>query len=344
MTGETPEIQTAGAGLTDAAATGVQTGAGQVQQNAQQVGAGAGTGMVTGIENACDKVTNAAESLADNCAGGGLESGADATDAAATGAQLGEDFAGGVTSMESDAEDAGETIGTAAADALETGANPTDLASKIRASITGLSSLETAADTTATGIGDEFGTSYSEAVASQENLDAAYDAGYKLGQQTEQGIADAQKSASPSKVAQQYGRWFGQGYVYGIQDMYGESERTAAGMGTRAAGALAGAGMDRLMRRVNLVNRDTSRALDEMIARLERSGASTTNVSTAGVPRGVQNVNDQVSAGKQRVQAAGTNVQVQVGNLVLQPGQRGYNEAVALARAMDDTIVAYWPK
>lgn len=48
---------------------------------------------------------------------------------------------------------------------------------------------------------------------------AAYDAGYALGQKAAQGEKDGQKSNSPSKLTIQYGKWLGEGLVIGIEKM-----------------------------------------------------------------------------------------------------------------------------
>lgn len=53
----------------------------------------------------------------------------------------------------------------------------------------------------------------------QSKEQAAYDAGYALGQKAAQGEKDGQKSNSPSKLTIQYGKWLGEGLVIGIEKM-----------------------------------------------------------------------------------------------------------------------------
>ena len=67
---------------------------------------------------------------------------------------------------------------------------------------------------------------------------AAYDAGYKLGQKAVQGEKDGQQSHSPSKLTIKAGKWIGEGLVIGIDSMGKKVYNAGYRMGDTAAGSL----------------------------------------------------------------------------------------------------------
>ena len=70
---------------------------------------------------------------------------------------------------------------------------------------------------------------------------AAYDAGYALGQKAAQGEKDGQKSNSPSKLTIQYGKWLGEGLVIGIEKMNKSVYNAGYGMGETATSTISNA-------------------------------------------------------------------------------------------------------
>ena len=67
---------------------------------------------------------------------------------------------------------------------------------------------------------------------------AAYNAGYALGQSAAQGEKDGQKSHSPSKLTIQYGKWLGEGLVIGIEKMNKSVYNAGYGMGEMATNTI----------------------------------------------------------------------------------------------------------
>lgn len=94
--------------------------------------------------------------------------------------------------------------------------------------------------------GGDFGSGYVSAIRSWAN--AAYSAAYTLAKSAEEGIADGQESASPSKVAMGLGRDFGDGYSIGLQ----ESMARAASIARRMSGGIATAAEITRSMRVNV--------------------------------------------------------------------------------------------
>lgn len=72
----------------------------------------------------------------------------------------------------------------------------------------------------------------------QSKEQAAYDAGYALGQKAAQGEKDGQKSNSPSKLTIQYGKWLGEGLVIGIEKMNKSVYNAGYGMGETATNTI----------------------------------------------------------------------------------------------------------
>lgn len=70
---------------------------------------------------------------------------------------------------------------------------------------------------------------------------AAYDAGYALGQAAVQGEKDGQQSQSPSKATEQAGIWLGEGLVNGIVKMGDVVYRTGSTMGSKAVDSISNA-------------------------------------------------------------------------------------------------------
>ena len=70
---------------------------------------------------------------------------------------------------------------------------------------------------------------------------AAYDAGYALGQKAAQGEKDGQKSNSPSKLTIQAGKWLGEGLVIGIQKMFDPVYNAGHDLGETATGTISSA-------------------------------------------------------------------------------------------------------
>ena len=70
---------------------------------------------------------------------------------------------------------------------------------------------------------------------------AAYDAGYALGQKAVQGEKDGQKSNSPSKATIQAGKWLGEGLVIGIDRMGKSVYNAGQTMGEKASTSITGA-------------------------------------------------------------------------------------------------------
>lgn len=79
---------------------------------------------------------------------------------------------------------------------------------------------------------------YIGTILSKKNMTAGYNATYAWAQNLLRGAADGQKSHSPSKETQKLGRYFGEGYVLGINDTTPEVEKTAANMAEAAVGTV----------------------------------------------------------------------------------------------------------
>lgn len=94
------------------------------------------------------------------------------------------------------------------------------------------------ADKDAIDHGNWFVQGYVGAILSKENMTAAYNAGFAQGQEAARGLADGQKSHSPSKETQKLGRYFGEGYILGINDTAPEVEKTASNMAKTAVGTV----------------------------------------------------------------------------------------------------------
>lgn len=70
---------------------------------------------------------------------------------------------------------------------------------------------------------------------------AAYNAGYALGQKAVQGEKDGQQSKSPSKLTKKAGRWLGEGLVIGMEQMGSAVYKTGKSMGANAVDSITGA-------------------------------------------------------------------------------------------------------
>ncbi len=80
--------------------------------------------------------------------------------------------------------------------------------------------------------GKYLGEGLVEGINAKQN--AAYWAGYRLGQKAVQGEKDGQKSKSPSKLTIQAGKWLGEGLVIGMQKMDRSVYKAGYGMGETA--------------------------------------------------------------------------------------------------------------
>ena len=87
--------------------------------------------------------------------------------------------------------------------------------------------------------GKDLGKGLIEGIESKEQ--AAYDAGYALGQKAVQGEKDGQQSKSPSKLTIKAGKWLGEGLVIGIQNMGRAVYKASYGMGETAVNTISGA-------------------------------------------------------------------------------------------------------
>lgn len=76
--------------------------------------------------------------------------------------------------------------------------------------------------------GIQFGQGYGLGIQSQNSY--VYQMAHRLGEQAINGVKDAQRSASPSKVARSLGGDYGQGYGLGIEDEYGFVEQKSKGL------------------------------------------------------------------------------------------------------------------
>ena len=81
-------------------------------------------------------------------------------------------------------------------------------------------------------------------ITSPTSLQAAYDAGFKLGQKAVEGEKAGQASNSPSKLTIQAGKWLGEGLVIGIGKMTGDVYNAGHDLGETAVSSLSFA-MDR---------------------------------------------------------------------------------------------------
>lgn len=84
---------------------------------------------------------------------------------------------------------------------------------------------------------------------------AAYDAGYALGQAAVQGEKDGQDSASPSKLTIKAGKWLGEGLVIGMDRMGKAVYNSGKSMGEQAFDSISSAltGVDTLMTNIDTV-------------------------------------------------------------------------------------------
>lgn len=89
----------------------------------------------------------------------------------------------------------------------------------------GMSDALGIADKEAVKHGDWFVSGYVDSLLSPKNMQAIYNAAYAEGQTAKKGLADGQKSHSPSKEAYKLGGFFGDGYVLGINDTAPEVEK-----------------------------------------------------------------------------------------------------------------------
>ena len=64
---------------------------------------------------------------------------------------------------------------------------------------------------------------------------AAYNAGYALGQKAAQGVKDGSKEKSPSKLTYQYGIWQGEGLINGLKFMVNKAYKAGYNLGNTAA-------------------------------------------------------------------------------------------------------------
>lgn len=84
---------------------------------------------------------------------------------------------------------------------------------------------------------------------------AAYDAGYALGQKAVQGEKDGQQSQSPSKLTIKAGKWLGEGLVIGMDRMGKAVYNSGKSMGANAVDSISSAltGVDALMTNIDTV-------------------------------------------------------------------------------------------
>lgn len=84
---------------------------------------------------------------------------------------------------------------------------------------------------------------------------AAYDAGYALGQAAVQGEKDGQQSQSPSKLTIKAGKWLGEGLVIGMDRMGKAVYNSGKSMGANAVDSISSAltGVDALMTNIDTV-------------------------------------------------------------------------------------------
>ena len=84
--------------------------------------------------------------------------------------------------------------------------------------------------------GEDLGAGLVKGIAAKE--DAAYAAGYRLGQQAVQGEKDGQKSKSPSKLTIQAGKWLGEGLIIGMDAMGSKVYNAGSSLGKDATSSL----------------------------------------------------------------------------------------------------------
>ena len=103
------------------------------------------------------------------------------------------------------------------------------------------------------GAGKDLGQGLINGIASKEQ--AAYDAGYALGQKAVQGEKDGQKSQSPSKLTIKAGKWLGEGLVIGMDRMGKAVYNSGKSMGEQAFNSISSAlsGVDTLMTNIDSV-------------------------------------------------------------------------------------------
>lgn len=87
--------------------------------------------------------------------------------------------------------------------------------------------------------GEYLGDGLVEGIRSKEQ--AAYDAGYALGQAAVQGEKDGQASNSPSKLTKKAGRWLGEGLVIGMEEMGNSVYSAGKDMGSNAVDSISNA-------------------------------------------------------------------------------------------------------
>lgn len=72
----------------------------------------------------------------------------------------------------------------------------------------------------------------------ESKIDDAYNMGVEIGKAAVKGVNDGQKSASPSKLAIQSGKWLGEGYVIGINKLGGQVGKAGSALGETATSTL----------------------------------------------------------------------------------------------------------
>lgn len=87
--------------------------------------------------------------------------------------------------------------------------------------------------------GEYAGTGFTQGLLAQAA--SAYDAGYEVGKNGADGIADALDEQSPSKLTKKYGRYGGEGFVIGLRGMAGEAYSAGEHVGDMSASGIASA-------------------------------------------------------------------------------------------------------
>ena len=110
--------------------------------------------------------------------------------------------------------------------------------------------------------GMDLGQGLVNGIATKEQ--AAYDAGYKLGQAAVQGEKDGQQSNSPSKLTIKAGKWLGEGLVIGMDRMGKAVYQSGKSMGEQAFDSISNAltGVDTLMTNVDSISPTISPVVD----------------------------------------------------------------------------------
>ena len=87
--------------------------------------------------------------------------------------------------------------------------------------------------------GKYLGSGLVEGIKAKEQ--AAYDAGYALGQKAVHGEKDGQQSESPSKLTIKAGKWLGEGLVIGMQKMGNQVYKSGRNLGETATDTISSA-------------------------------------------------------------------------------------------------------